>query len=243
MSRGEPQPTDSSETSSFFPRSTSTVSLDERFSQVLVDQRSRSRSVTFDPVMLRQQEGCVPPQTLLLVETQRSRSLRLPRSGRGNVWTRLGWHQGTSRPPGFWSFMNKYRWRTSFASTCRSEYLVVVFVAFFACSYTCTCASCSEPGNIHRRLRKRRLVRMTKIHKMIRRTHLQMGGVISSGRRCMSKGCIPTKQQLDAQLDEYMSMTKSRLDAQLDEYMSMTKSRLDAELDDYMSMTGPTNWD
>nr|XP_040020368.1 uncharacterized protein LOC120810135 isoform X2 [Gasterosteus aculeatus aculeatus] len=195
MSRGEPQPTDSSETSSFFPRSTSTVSLDERFSQVLVDQRSRSRSVTFDPVMLRQQEGCVPPQTLLLVETQRSRSLRLPRSRRGNVWTRLGWHQGTSRPPGFWSFMNKYRWRTSFASTCR------------------------------------------------RRTHLQMGGVISSGRRCMSKGCIPTKQQLDAQLDEYMSMTKSRLDAQLDEYMSMTKSRLDAELDDYMSMTGPTNWD
>nr|XP_040020365.1 uncharacterized protein LOC120810135 isoform X1 [Gasterosteus aculeatus aculeatus]XP_040020367.1 uncharacterized protein LOC120810135 isoform X1 [Gasterosteus aculeatus aculeatus] len=219
MSRGEPQPTDSSETSSFFPRSTSTVSLDERFSQVLVDQRSRSRSVTFDPVMLRQQEGCVPPQTLLLVETQRSRSLRLPRSRRGNVWTRLGWHQGTSRPPGFWSFMNKYRWRTSFASTCR------------------------KPGNIHRRLRKRRLVRMTKIHKMIRRTHLQMGGVISSGRRCMSKGCIPTKQQLDAQLDEYMSMTKSRLDAQLDEYMSMTKSRLDAELDDYMSMTGPTNWD
>ncbi|KAM8870174.1 chromatin target of PRMT1b [Spinachia spinachia] len=215
MSRGDRKPTDSSQTSSFFPRSTSTVSLDERFSQVLVDQRSLSRSATPDPVMLQQQEWCPPPQVVLLVEKERSWPLRLRRSRRRSVWTRLGWQQCRSRPPGFWSFVNKYRWRTSSASTCR------------------------RPG----KLWERRLVRTTKIHKRIGPTHLPRGGVISSGRRCMSKGRIQTKQQLDAQLDEYMSMTKSRLDAQLDEYMSMTKSRLDAQLDEYMSMTGPTHWD
>ncbi|XP_037310896.1 uncharacterized protein LOC119198118 [Pungitius pungitius] len=218
MSRGDQQPTDS-KASSFFPRSTSTVSLDERFSQVLVDQRSLSRGVTFDPAMLQQQEGCVSPRVVLLVETERSWPLCLPRSRRSSVWTRLGWRQSTSRPPGFWSFMNKYRWTRSSASTCR------------------------RPGNLHRPLGKRRLVRMKKVSKMIGRTHLQRGGVTSSGRRCVGKGRIPTKRQLDAQLDEYMAKTKSRLDAQLDEYMSMTKSRLDAQLDEYMSMTGPALWD
>ncbi|KAK3550523.1 hypothetical protein QTP70_000034 [Hemibagrus guttatus] len=31
---------------------------------------------------------------------------------------------------------------------------------------------------------------------------------------------LPTREELDAQLDEYMSMTKSQLDAQLDAYMA-----------------------
>lgn len=53
---------------------------------------------------------------------------------------------------------------------------------------------------------------------------------------------VPTKKQLDAQLDEYMSLSKSRLDEQLDDYMSMSKSRLDAQLDEYMSMVGQTHW-
>lgn len=35
---------------------------------------------------------------------------------------------------------------------------------------------------------------------------------------------IPTKEELDNQLDNYMSMTKSRLDAELDSYMAMAGS-------------------
>lgn len=31
---------------------------------------------------------------------------------------------------------------------------------------------------------------------------------------------VPTREELDAQLDDYMSMTKSQLDAQLDAYMA-----------------------
>lgn len=50
---------------------------------------------------------------------------------RRNVWTRLGWKRFThrisaSKPRGFWSFRNKYRWRSRFTSTYRSEYLEVV---------------------------------------------------------------------------------------------------------------------
>jgi hypothetical protein len=35
---------------------------------------------------------------------------------------------------------------------------------------------------------------------------------------------IPTKEELDNQLDNYMSMTKSHLDAELDSYMAMADS-------------------
>ncbi|XP_062847768.1 chromatin target of PRMT1b [Trichomycterus rosablanca] len=35
---------------------------------------------------------------------------------------------------------------------------------------------------------------------------------------------LPTREQLDEQLDDYMSMTKSHLDAQLDEYMAEVDS-------------------
>lgn len=39
--------------------------------------------------------------------------------------------------------------------------------------------------------------------------------------------------------------TKKELDAELDAYMSLSKSRLDAELDEYMAMAGQTepSWD
>lgn len=68
---------------------------------------------------------------------------------------------------------------------------------------------------------------------------LQKGGVTSS------KAGVPTRKQLDAQLDEYMSMSRSRLDRELDEYMSLSKRRLDAQLDDYMSTAGQSHlhWD
>lgn len=77
------------------------------------------------------------------------------------------------------------------------------------------------------------------------RTHLQKGGANTCRWWGRSKAKIPTKKQLDAQLDKYMSMSKSRLDKQLDDYMSMSKSRLDADLDEYMSMAGQTEtiWD
>ncbi|XP_077454640.1 uncharacterized protein LOC144073017 isoform X2 [Stigmatopora argus] len=53
----------------------------------------------------------------------------------------------------------------------------------------------------------------------------------------------PTKRQLDAQLERYMSRCKSRLDADLDDYMARSKKRLDADLDEYMSAAGSSYWD
>ncbi|XP_041707654.1 chromatin target of PRMT1 protein [Coregonus clupeaformis] len=47
------------------------------------------------------------------------------------------------------------------------------------------------------------------------------------GFRCRGMGKpekIPTKEELDNQLDNYMSMTKSHLDAELDSYMAMAGS-------------------
>lgn len=48
---------------------------------------------------------------------------------RRSIWTRLGWHRVTWRGSafrtgykGFWSFRNKYRWRTRFSFGFRSEY-------------------------------------------------------------------------------------------------------------------------
>lgn len=59
--------------------------------------------------------------------------------------------------------------------------------------------------------------------------------------RGRKKAGVPSRKQLDAQLDEYMSTTRSRLDKDLDDYMSMSKSRLDADLDEYMSMAGQSD--
>ncbi|MED6240858.1 hypothetical protein ATANTOWER_029612, partial [Ataeniobius toweri] len=62
---------------------------------------------------------------------------------------------------------------------------------------------------------------------------LQRGGATSLKGRG-----FPTRKQLDAQLDEYMSLSRSRLDKQLEDYMSMSRRRLDEELDEYMMMAG-----
>lgn len=67
---------------------------------------------------------------------------------------------------------------------------------------------------------------------------LQKGETAAFKGRGLRERPVPTKRQLDAQLDEYMSMSKSRLDKELDDYMSMSRSRLDAQLDDYMLMAG-----
>ncbi|XP_034409915.1 uncharacterized protein LOC117745589 [Cyclopterus lumpus] len=201
---------DSSAPGSVYPRSTTTLTLHERFSQVQVDQLARSRTGTFDPVPLQQPKGCGPPQVFMKRERssllhQQTRYLSLEvkqHFRRKSVWTRLGGQQetrllSTCRPPGFWSFMNKYRRRTSFTSTYRGR------------------------GNLDSRLGQRRHLRKRNIQKRKGRTHLQRGGAGASRGRGFSKDQVPTKEHLDAQLDEYMSMSKSRLDAQLDEYMSM----------------------
>ncbi|KAG7218813.1 hypothetical protein INR49_019702 [Caranx melampygus] len=96
-------------------------------------------------------------------------------------------------------------------------------------------------GHLQRHLQTR-----TKVQRLTTGPHLSLNlprGVASKRRR--SQDDVPTKKQLDKQLDEYMSLSKKHLDKQLDNYMSLSKSRLDAELDEYMSMAGDTlsQWD
>ncbi|XP_047455079.1 uncharacterized protein LOC125016569 [Mugil cephalus] len=71
------------------------------------------------------------------------------------------------------------------------------------------------------------------------------GGATASRGCGRNKDKAPTKKQLDAQLDKYMSLSKSRLDRELDRYMSMSRRHLDAQLDDYMAMAGQSqlDWD
>ncbi|XP_051235085.1 uncharacterized protein LOC127351518 [Dicentrarchus labrax] len=223
----------SSRPEQFYLRSTSALSLNERFSQVLVDPLTCSRTVTFDPVLLQQRRRmCNAASVVLLVKRETSwlpalqtadPSVRAGQRRRRSVWTRLGWRRATQRPQGFWSFRNKYRWRAGFTSTA------------------------SRRGNLLS-LRQRGVLMKRNIQKVTAgqtqlSLHLQRGGATASRGRGQSKDNVPTRKQLDAQLDEYMSMSKSRLDKQLDDYMSMSKSRLDAQLDEYMSMAGQTDLD
>ncbi|KAM7382766.1 hypothetical protein PAMP_002483 [Pampus punctatissimus] len=216
---------------SLFLRSTSTVSLNERFSQVLVNQLTQSRMVTFDPLQLKRVSD--PPPGVFLVKQELPSSLALraldsvpvkQRLKRRSVWSRLGRQQLTRCHRGFWSFRNKYRRRAGLSSTYMRR------------------------RNLRSRLGRRHLWKRTNILKPTgRQLHLNL----QRGRATTSRGCglsrekVPTKKQLDAQLDAYMSMSRSRLDEQLDDYMSMSRSRLDAELDEYMSMAGqaPLHWD
>ncbi|XP_036930433.1 chromatin target of PRMT1 protein-like isoform X1 [Acanthopagrus latus] len=230
MSQTSSRLTGPSEPGPLYLRGSSTLSLNERFSQVAVDQLTQPRMVTFDPIQLQQRTGSTPLVLLLKGEASllpdlqtRDPSVRMKQHvKRRSVWTRLGWQKVTRRrsasgPRGFWSFRNKYRWRARFCSTCRRR------------------------GNLCSDLRQRRLLK----NGTAGRTHLQRDGAAASRGRVQIKADVPTKKQLDAQLDQYMSASRSRLDAQLDEYMSLSKSRLDAQLDEYMSMAGRTDllWD
>nr|XP_020474423.1 uncharacterized protein LOC109970884 isoform X2 [Monopterus albus] len=206
----------SSKPCSLYLRSTSAVSLNERFSQILVDQLTQPTMVNLNPIL--QQQGTVfgtPPTVLLVRKKQVSHrpmratggpGWRCRKRKRRSVWTRLGWRQVTcccsaSRPRGFWSFMNKYRWRPRFTSTYRSR------------------------RNLQSQLGQHLLQGNTNILTMTAGQHLSLHlskGRVTASRECdLSRDKVPTKMQLDAQLDEYMSMSRSRLDAELDEYMSM----------------------
>lgn len=71
----------------------------------------------------------------------------------------------------------------------------------------------------------------------------QRGGAIPVRGRVFWKNQTPTKKQLDAQLDQYMSLSRSRLDQELEDYMSLSRSRLDAQLEEYMLMAGQSQTD
>ncbi|XP_018534309.1 uncharacterized protein LOC108884726 isoform X2 [Lates calcarifer] len=201
---------------SLFLKSTSAVSLHDRFSQVLLDQFARSRTVTFDPFLPPQRGTSAAQQVFLLVKQEPSLQGpgvsprgRLGLRRRRSVWTRLGWRQTTCRPRGFWSFTNKYRWRARFTSTYRRR------------------------GPLRSGLGQRRFMRRTNTQELTPGPHLNLNlprGGASARRRHVHqrKDVVPTKKQLDEQLDDYMSMSRSRLDA---------------ELDEYMSMAGETQWD
>ncbi|XP_045899837.1 chromatin target of PRMT1 protein-like [Micropterus dolomieu] len=224
---------DSSKPDSFFLRSTSVLSLNERFSKVPVKQPAPSRTVTFDPVRLQQSGVCDAQPAVLLLERPTASLLSLQTRGssvkqrprrRRSVWTRLGWQSEARRlsaaaPRGFWSFRNKFRWRARFSSTYRRWRDLR-----------------SRPGQ--RRLLMRRSIQRVAAGQTRPSLHPQRSGATGSRGRGLRKAYVPTKKQLDAQLDEYMSRSRSRLDAQLDEYMSTSKRRLDAQLDEYMLMAG-----
>ncbi|XP_041843724.1 uncharacterized protein LOC121641561 isoform X3 [Melanotaenia boesemani] len=192
---------DLSQLNSLYLRSTSAVSLDKRFSQVLMDQLTWSRTCDLVPLHQRTTSSSTklvrlvkkaPPSLVTLQESvgaelaparemPQVRDASLKMTGclrkRSSVWTRIGWQQGicrpsTRRPLGFWSFRNKYRWRV------RSSW---------------------------RRRRQLGLQRDT----------------TRTRRRRFNRANVPTRKELDAQLDRYMSLSRSRLDAELDQYMLM----------------------
>lgn len=53
-----------------------------------------------------------------------------------------------------------------------------------------------------------------------------VGRAWGDGRRWAESRPAPTREELDEQLDEYMSMSKSQLDAQLDAYMAEVDSEI-----------------
>ncbi|XP_014877072.1 uncharacterized protein LOC106939238 [Poecilia latipinna] len=191
-------------------RSTSTVSLNERFSQLLTTRLTRPGRPGSRSRRMRMALVQAPP-------TCPRRQLRV----RGSVWTRLGGPLLTRgltrrhwswRQPGFWSFRRKYTWR----GRCSAPY--------------------RRQRNLLSRLGQRHLVEKSDLQNQSeggRGPTLWRGGATASKGR----GFVP-KQQLDAELDEYMSLSRSRLDRQLDDYMSMSRRRLDQEMDEYMLMAG-----
>ncbi|KAK2845212.1 hypothetical protein Q5P01_011871 [Channa striata] len=233
---------------SYFLQSTSALSLNERFSQILLAQLSRSRVVTFESFGLQHRHVTGTPPIVLLVKEESSSLLGLQDQDsvsetvpgisqrvkqrlrcRSSVWTRLGWRQvpcchSASKTRGFWSFRKKYRWRAR-STFARRKW-----------------------GNLRIPLCQRGHLEKANSRKLTAGHHLRhfpRGGVAAFKGRGQTRQDMPTKKQLDEQLEDYMSKSKSRLDKQLDDYMSKSQKRLDAELDEYMSMAGVSQlqWD
>ncbi|XP_041843723.1 uncharacterized protein LOC121641561 isoform X2 [Melanotaenia boesemani] len=203
---------DLSQLNSLYLRSTSAVSLDKRFSQVLMDQLTWSR--TCDLVPLHQRTTSSSTKLVRLVKkappslvTLQVRDASLKMTGclrkRSSVWTRIGWQQGicrpsTRRPLGFWSFRNKYRWRVR--SSWRKR---------------------RRPGQRHFLRTTELRTQETQNFTAGRRQLGLQRDTTRTRRRRFNRANVPTRKELDAQLDRYMSLSRSRLDAELDQYMLM----------------------
>ncbi|XP_034534674.1 uncharacterized protein LOC117809108 [Notolabrus celidotus] len=199
----------------FFLRSSTAVSLNERFSQVISEQLDQpTTTVTFDPTLLQRSTGGDAQQMVLLMKREQPAALHLQTQvscvpplrvkqvvrRKGSVWTRLGWQRGTRvvsafRPSGFWSFRNKYRRSAGFTSTCRSG------------------------GNQRHQQGEGRFKRHAQ--KLSAGPTQPAANPQRGGASWNRRGVTPTRKQLDADLDKYMSLSKRRLDQQLDEYMCM----------------------
>ncbi|XP_035991521.1 uncharacterized protein LOC118562728 isoform X1 [Fundulus heteroclitus] len=231
---------DAPELGSLYLRSSSTVSLNERFSQVLRNQLTRpdgpivmSRGTLPLQPGSRRRRGLLPQRMKLRLGSRRRRS----------IWTRLGGpllSRHRCRFPGFWSFRRKYSWRARSSAPYRSLRLWLCLL-----DPTCVllCWFSTGRGNLHLCLGRCRLVRtgnpQTPTAGARRWSHTApRGGATSVKGRGFLSSVVPTKQQLDAQLDEYMSLSRRRLDQQLEDYMSMSRRRLDEELDEYMLRAG-----
>ncbi|XP_029928632.1 chromatin target of PRMT1 protein-like isoform X2 [Myripristis murdjan] len=226
-------------------RSTTAVSLHDRFTQMLMLPMARPAVLTFDPS--RRRRSSHNQQLVLLMEDRRSVRAALPAKwgvkrcpGKASVWSRLGSLRGPRRfcgvwnfrHFGLWSFRRRYRWGAGTRRYKRSglthrnissAQLRLPVLARLGGRVVARRSAAALPGTSTRKQPGQRA----------------RGG---SGGQDSRKEPV-TKKELDAQLDDYMSMSKSRLDAELDDYMSMTKSRLDAQLDEYMAMAGDYHLD
>ncbi|XP_027868021.1 uncharacterized protein LOC114141592 isoform X1 [Xiphophorus couchianus] len=231
-------------------RSTTAVSLNERFSQLLMTRLTRPGRPGFRSRRRRAALVQAPP-------TCQRRRLRV----RGSVWTRLGGPLLTRGPtrrrwfwrrPGFWSFRRKYTWsgrcsapyrRRKAPSEVRGQIQARLAGrglrpagGLLDPTGLLLCCFSTGRGIPLSRLGQRRLVETSDLQNQ---TEGGRGRTLRRGGATVSKGrdFVP-KQQLDAELDEYMSLSRSRLDRQLDDYMSMSRRRLDQEMDEYMLMAG-----
>ncbi|XP_055084007.1 chromatin target of PRMT1 protein-like [Periophthalmus magnuspinnatus] len=224
-----------------------TQSLHNRFSEILLEQMTQ-RKVLF--------KGNKKLMVLRLRNSPRSQGA----SPKGSVWTRIGWKGPWRR--GVWNFRNKYQRAVRFSPAHKTSISPILRSRFSAAPSSCFVSapksrfSLGPKRGTVREVLKRRLQGHTCLFKgKSVQSRLGVGpkgrdqlGAGSEGcglsvgvplkRHGLQKKAVPSKKQLDSQLDRYMSKTKSRLDADLDRYMSLSRNRLDAQLDEYMAMAG-----
>ncbi|XP_061552721.1 chromatin target of PRMT1b isoform X1 [Phycodurus eques] len=230
--------------------SSANLSLHQRFSQVRAEQTMRTNM------------AAAPESVLLLAGSTSSFNLQAcsvlqvgapcaspavatPPTGRASVWTRLGWRQ-----LGYWTFRNKYGWRAGCrraafrrAGAHATTLHVCAVAGAFQSKAAGTALCVSRAGSSGRPARRRPAASAT-----FRK--VPPGGTPPGTARLFRRGGprgrsrdVPTKTELDAELDSYMARSKTRLDAELDQYMSRSKSRLDAQLEEYMALAGqPLPW-
>ncbi|KAM3614797.1 uncharacterized protein V6R79_019127 [Siganus canaliculatus] len=141
-----------------------------------------------------------------------------PRASRPRGPRSTGSRSTGPRPRGFWSFRSKYSWGVS--------------------TYRRRANLCYQLNRGH--LLKRRTLWNLSAGTTQLGVQQQRGGASASRGRGLDQRAVPTRRQLDAQLEDYMSLLRRRLDRELEDYMSLSRTRLDAQLDQYMSLAGET---